>query len=225
MPDSRQIAAEINRLVSYLVETGLADDQRFALQKTVDGNLHEVTFQGSEHVPFALRNRPYEEIYQHLMQQRAYNVKMLDGALIQMMYTFGGEGLRRHRLAFFSAPHLEDFQNEPEIYLDDELYADVVAKSVVSFPLRFDYHDGQGGEELVHPKAHLTLGQYRNCRIPVTAPMSPFWFMDFVLRNFYHTAFQKFADRLPRQSDNFAPSIRQEEQAIVHLSIPEGVIP
>ena len=68
------------------METGLADDQRFAFQKSVDGNLHEVTFEGSEHVPFALRNRPYEEIYRHLHQQRAYNVKMLDGALIQMMY-------------------------------------------------------------------------------------------------------------------------------------------
>ena len=225
MPDSRQIAGEINGLVSYLVETGLADDQRFAFQKTVDGNLREVTFQGSEHVPFALRNRPYEEIYQHLLQQRAYNVKMLDGALIQMMYTFAGEVLHRHRLAFFPAPHLEDFQNDPQVYLDDDLYADMVAKRVVSFPLRFDYHDEENGRELVHPKSHLTLGQYRNCRIPVTAPMSPFWFMDFVLRNLYHTAFLRYADRLPRQSDGFAPSIRPPEQAVVHVSIPDRVIP
>ena len=112
--------------------------------------------------------------------------------------------LQRHRLAFFSSPHLDDFQNDPEVYLDDELYADVVARSVVSFPLRFDYHD-RGDQELVHPKSHLTLGQYRNCRIPVSAPMSPFWFMDFVLRNFYHTAFLRYADRLPRQSDGFTP--------------------
>lgn len=225
MPNSRQIAAEINRLVSYLVETGLADDQRFAFQRTVDGTLREVTFEGSEHVAFALRNRPYEEIYQHLLRQRAYNVKMLDGALIQMMYTFADEGLQRHRLAFFPAPHLEDFQNDPQVYLDDELHADVVARSVVSFPLRFDHHDEPDGRELVHPKSHLTLGQYRDCRIPVTAPMSPFWFMDFVLRNFYHTAFLKYADRLPRQSGDFAPSIRPSEQAVVHLSVPEGVIP
>ena len=123
---------------------------------------------------FALRNRPYGEIYQHLVQERAYNVKMLDGALIQMMYTFADRTLQRHRLAFFSAPHLENFQNDPEIYLEDEFYADVVARNIVPFPLRFDYDDQDGHQELVHPKSHLTLGQYENCRIPVTAPMAPF---------------------------------------------------
>ena len=62
---------------------------------------------------------------------------MLDGALIQMTYEFSDKKLRRHRLAFFPSPHLEEFQNNPDIYLDDEIYADVVAKNIVSFPVRF----------------------------------------------------------------------------------------
>ena len=99
----------------------------------------EVTFQNAEHASIALRNLPYKEVYEHLIQRDAYNVKMLDGALIQMMYFFAGETLQRHRLAFFSAPHLEDFPRDPDIYLYDEIYADVVGKNIVPFPVRFDY--------------------------------------------------------------------------------------
>lgn len=220
MPSPNQIESQINKLIGYLVEIGLADDQRRTFQKTVDGNLRQVTFEGSEHVQFALKNRSYDEIYQHLVQERAYNVKMLDGALIQMMYTFTVGTLQRHRLAFFSAPHLENFQNDPEIYLEDERYADVVAKNIVPFPLRFDYHDHDGHQELAHPKSHLTLGQYKNCRIPVTAPMAPFWFIDFILRSFYHTAFERYAEQLPRHSENFDRSILPDEEAVVHVAIP-----
>ena len=220
MPSPSQTQTQINELVGYLVYIGLADDQRFAFQKTVDGNLRQVTFEGSEHVQLALKNFSYDEIYQHLVQERAYNVKMLDGALIQMMYAFAGRTLQRHRLAFFSAPHLENFQSDPEIYLEDERYADVVAKNIVPFPLRFDYGAPEADQEWVHPKSHLTLGQYKNCRIPVTAPMAPFWFIDFILRNFYHTAFAQYAERLPRHSNDFAASILPAEQAIVHIAIP-----
>ncbi len=168
-----QIREQINELIGYLVEIGLADAQYFAFQRSVRGNVVQVTFERAEHVSIALRDRAYDEIYKRLVQARAYNVKMLDGALIQMMYEFADVTLQRHRLAFFPAPHLEEFQNSPDIYLDDEIYADVVAKNIVPFPVRFDYdaRDDQR-QELAHPKSHLTLGQYKNCRIPVTAPMA-----------------------------------------------------
>ena len=190
MPTPRQIKKQVDEIVGYLVEVGLAGDQNFAFRREVAGGCVEVTFPQAEHVSIALKDRAYSEIYEHLVQERAYNAKMPDGALVQMMYVFVGEMLQRHRLAFFPAPHLEEFQNNPEIYLEDEIYADVVARNIVPFPLRFDY-DARDGihQELVHPKAHLTLGQYENCRIPMTAPMTPFWFIDFILRNFYHTAF------------------------------------
>lgn len=154
--------------------------------------------------PFQARNTcrshceiAYDEIYQHLREVRAFNVKMLDGALMQMMYLFADGVVRRHRLAFFPAPHLEEFQNNQEIYLDDEIDADVVARNVVPFPVRFDYDARVDRRDAAHPLSHLTLGQYRNCRIPVSAPVTPSRFVDFILRNFYHTAFIRYADRLP----------------------------
>jgi hypothetical protein len=57
---------------------------------------------------------------------------------------------------------LEEFQNNPDVYLEDELYADVIAKCNVPF-------------------SYLTLGHYENCRIPVTAPLTPHWSIDFIL--------------------------------------------
>ena len=221
MPTSNQIEKQVNDIVKYLVETGLADDQRFAFQRSGADNLVQVTFDKAEHVSEALRNRPYEEIYHSLAQERAYNAKMLDGALIQMMYAFVNGTLRRHRLAFFSAPHLEEFQNNPDIYQDDEIYADVIGRNIVPFPVRFDY-DARDGHyrELIHPKSHFTLGQYQDCRIPVTAPMTPFWFIDFILRNFYHTASARYADRLPVQHGSFAESILPAERAVVHVTVP-----
>ena len=40
-------------------------------------------------------------------------------ALIQMSYTFASGKLQRHRLAFFPAPHIEEFQTVPEVYDED----------------------------------------------------------------------------------------------------------
>ncbi len=220
MPSPTRVKLQINELIDYLVRVGLADDQSYAFQKVVGGNLHQVTFQGSHHVLFALKNLDYDEIYLNLVHERAYNVKMLDGALIQMMYAISDGHVRHHRLAFFPAPHLENFQDDPEVYLEEVRDADVVARNIVRFPLRFDYDFRDGRQALAHPKSHLTLGQYENCRIPVTAPVAPFWFIDFILRNFYQTELRNYAEELPRQSCDFTPSIRPSEKAIIHVAVP-----
>ncbi len=225
MPTPEEIKKQIDGIVGYLVEIGLAEDQNFAFQRKVARGRVEVTFPNAEQVSIALKDRAYSEIYEHLVQERAYNAKMPDGALVQMVYVFDDSTLRRHRLAFFPSPHLEEFQNNPDIYLEDEMYADVVARNIVPFPVRFDYDATESiHQELVHPKSHMTLGQYENCRIPVTAPMTPFWFIDFILRNFYHTAFNRFAEKIPPGGGSFGESIRPAERGVVHVAIPAGTV-
>jgi hypothetical protein len=221
MPTHTQVKSQIDAILKYLVETSLADDQQFPIVRNAGHGINEVTLNGAEHVSVALKEKDYREIYDHLVGVRAYNAKLLDGAIIQMMYVFDGRNIQRHRLAFFPSPYLDEFQNNPEIYLDDEIYADVVARNLVPFPLRFDY-DGRDDvhEEIVHPKSHLTLGQYENCRIPVTAPITPYWFMNFILRNFYHTAYNLYAKRLPVFNDAFAESILASERNLVHVYLP-----
>ena len=221
MPTPYQIKQQIDAIVRYSLEASIVDDQRFALQRHAPSGLIEVTFEGADHVAVSLKNRTYDQIYQHLAEARAYNMKMPDGALIQMMYRYSRNTLQRHRLAFFPSPHLEEFQNNPDIYLQEEVYADVVSRNIVPFPLRFEYDvQSQAGLAISHPKSHLTLGQYKNCRIPVTAPMTPIWFADFVLRNFYHTAYIRYADNLPVFLESFTESILPSERDMVYVVTP-----
>jgi hypothetical protein len=226
MPTPAEVKQKIDRLVLYLVETGLANDQQFCFQRTSAGNLAEITFPGAEHVSAAMKERSYFEIYDHMARERAYNVKMMDGAMVQMMYAFYGPDLERHRLAFLPSPHLEEFQNNPEIYLEDDIYADIVAKNIVPSPIRFDYDTRNGiYQELEHPKSHLCLGQYENCRIPVSSPLTPFHFMQFILRNFYHTAYGKYGDTLPPFTHAFGETIVRAERRVIHIQVPQGETP
>ena len=216
-----EIEEQINKLIGYLVKVSLSNIQYYAFQRQESGNVVEITFDNAGHVPIALKDLPYNEIYKRLVESDAYNVKMLDGALIQMMYAFADGMLQSHRLAFFPAPHLEEYQNNPDVYRDDEIYADVIARNIVPFPVHFDYNARDSlHQELVHPKSHLTLGQYEDCRIPVTAPMTPLWFIDFILRNFYNTEDERYTDGLFAQSGAFAESIHPDERGVVHMVVP-----
>ena len=161
----------------------------------------------------------YENAYRFLLEERAYSVRMLDGALIQMMYSFSGTHLVRHRLAFLGAPDLEEFQSDPETYDRDELHADMVARRVLPLTFRFDYDEG-AAEDVAHPRSHLTLGEYQGCRIPSSRPVVPGRFMDFVLRNFYETDKWRFCDQLPRQTGHFQTSMTAAEDALVHVEVP-----
>jgi len=225
MPPSSVIEQQIIRIILYLVEKGIAGDQNFPFQRSKANSKIEITFRGAEHVSVAMKDKPYSEIYDHLIRERAYNIKMIDGAMLQMMYLFDGITIETHRLAFFPSPYLEEFQNHPEIYLEDEIYADIIAKNIVTFPIRFDYDARKGVfKELEHPKSHLSLGQYENCRIPVSAPVTPYQFVQFILRNFYHTAHEKYADRLPIFTQVFEDTIMESETSIIHIKIPRGKV-
>ena len=220
MPTPNQIKKQINEIVKFLVEIGLADDQNYAFRRDLKGKVVQIIFEGFSRLSITLKNRNYDEIYRDLVKEQAYNVKMLDGALIQMTYKFIDKTLQLHRLAFFPSPNLEEFQQYPDTYLNDEIYGHITSKNIVPVLLRFDYDIREGNyRELVHPKAHLSLGQYPNCRIPVTSPITPVRFVDFILRNFYDTENNRYADRLPSNDCSFARSISPVECDVVHVTV------
>lgn len=110
MPTPNQIEKQINELIKYLVETSFVDDQQFAFQRSGKNDLVLVTFDKAEHVSVSLKDRAYNEIYQDLAQERAYNAKMLDGALIIRLLTerFNATGLRSSL-----RPTLKNFRTTP----------------------------------------------------------------------------------------------------------------
>ncbi len=215
-----QLITQINQLTSWLIQNRFSDDENFPFtRQLVDGTI-EITFEGHRYVNIAMKNRSYQEIYEEFTSERVYNVKMLDGALIQLMYQIRDDEIIRHRLAMFPSPDLELFRNEPEVYLVDDIYADVVARNVFPTPVRFDFDSALNeAQQQSHPFSHLTLGQFENCRIPVSSALTPFWFIHFVLSNFYNTAFTNHAG-LPSFALALPESIREDERNVVHLVIP-----
>lgn len=124
-------------------------------------------------------------------------------------------------MAFFPAPKLDEFQSAPEWYLRDDVCVDVVARTTTPTLLRFDYDAREGRHRPVtHPKSHLTLGRYEGCRIPVTAPLTPYRFIDFVLRNFYDTAQTCYSNGLPRSTTRFDDTIDASEKHVLHVAVP-----
>ena len=223
-PIHQTILGELEDATEYLISHGLADDYVMAfLHKTGNGcyNIRYSSLDG----PFSVTsNVEYSELYRTQYQARQYNFRMLDGALIQMWYSFDPMGLLRHRLAFLPAPDLLEFQNNSDVYSEELLYADVVDRRVVTVPLRFDFdRREETSKVLAHPISHLTLGNYSRCRIPVSAGVTPNAFVDFILRNFYGTASESLVDSLPTAAVRFDDCIADAERQVIHIGLPTHV--
>ncbi|HAL6565286.1 TPA: DUF2290 domain-containing protein [Escherichia coli] len=214
------IKKDIDNLISELIGKGVCDDSNFSAIRQ-QGRMADITFSGSEHVSIALGDIEYVEIYRELADKRSFNMKLVDGALLQMMYRVEGDALLQHRLAFYPSPSLLPFQDDPDAYMRDDLFIEIVQRRIVPFPLRFDFDAREGIHvDVVHPQSHLTLGDVKGCRIPVSAPVTPRWFVEFILRNFYQTDKHDFIGGLPRHEIQFPASITPNEMGLMHLVIP-----
>lgn len=213
-----QIVSQINDIIAILVKEGLSDHQTFPSQKT-SGDQTFITIGDSPDLSVSLRDLPYDEVYHSLRSSVSYHIRMLDGGLIQFLYTFEKGALAKHRLALFPSPNLEIFDSDPELYLKDEVFADIVGKHSVKFPVRFDFSANPDDHiDPDHPKSHLTLGQYKGCRIPVQAPLTPYRFIQFVLRNFYNSVY--FACDFDQKAigSSFTDSISHREKGLAFIS-------
>ena len=221
MARPREITHQINVIISKLIQSGLSNDQNFAIARELGAGKTEVTFRGAEHLSLALKGRSYAELYRIFRAERVYSVLCPDGALLQLSYMFQQEVLERSRLAFLPSPDLTSFQSDPELYLEDTVFAEIVQPGIVPFPLRFDFDAREHVfEEIRHPKSHLTLGQYEACRIPLSAPMTPAHFFDFILRNLYSSASLNYFEKLPRFEERFEDCIAGVEESLVHVRVP-----
>lgn len=214
----QQTLQQINALTSALVEASLSNEQNYPATHGNPRNSFEITVSTAGDMSIALKNVPYSDIYNELEKARCFNLKMLDGALVSLRYRFRNREICEHSLSYFPSPDLKQFQNEPDLYWEDEIYADVVGKNIVPFPIRFDFSNDEAKfVDVHHPYSHLTVGQYQNCRIPVSAPLSPLGFGGFILRNFYNTAFRRYSDNIPISALAFDRTITKAEERIPHL--------
>lgn len=209
---------EINDFTTAMVELSLSNEQCFPSTHETIGSGFEITVKNASFLTLALKNVSYKDIYDSLSAAGCFNMKLLDGALVCFRYFFKNNLIVEHSLSYFPAPDLEHFQNDPEVYLSDEVYADIVSRNIVPFPIRFDFNsDAERYKEIDHPYSHLTLGQYENCRIPVCSPVTPLAFGEFILRSFYNTAFRKYSREIPTPTFRFGRTISQGEQRVAHI--------
>lgn len=220
MSSATKVLSQINTLTGDLINTGLCDDQNFP-HIIVSGHNRRQICIGELRTNVFLKNVSYRDIYYEMLEKRAFNVKMLDGAMILLEYTFQGQEIVHHRLSFFPSPDLLEYQQNEELYLEDDIYLDILNKQVVTVPLRFDYEkEEEIAEPVRHPVSHLTIGQYENCRIPVSSAVPPAHFIDFIIRNFYHTAYNKYCCMISKYQNEFPETIHREEKDLIYVGIP-----
>lgn len=219
MKCAKRVYNQINQLTSDLVGTAICDDQNFPIRRGDTWDTCSIEISKID-IASALKNKPYHELFYELEKARSYNLKLLDGALIQLQYRFDSNSLTAHRLAFYPNPDLSTFQNTPEEYLEDDIYLDIVDQRIVATPFRFDFDvRDEVAKNISHPRSHFTIGQYQNCRIPVERPLFPYQFIDFIIRNFYHNAHLQYSCDITKYEDLFDSTITDEELKLIHIGI------
>jgi len=214
--------AEFIGIQAYLISKSMVDDQNYIAKRAIPGG-YVLGGRYWEAVDPIRPDVPYRETYAYFRDKRAYDLKFLDGALVQMNYTFGSRGreLLRARAAYLPSPDLTPYQSDPELYLHDIPYWEVADLSVTPVPLRFDFDNRDGvPKEMLHPTSHATLGQYPHCRIAVSGPVTPHHFLEFVLRSFYRTAEWICSSELPAPRALVAATITAQESGYGHFAFP-----
>lgn len=206
------VLKSIQELTSKLIECSLSVEQCFPSLK--NGYLF---IANSSDISIALRNVPYDELYSELNNRKCFNIKLIDGGLLQLQYSFDNDYLQKHRLAYFPNPELCPYEMFMDAYEQDLIYGDILSPRRVVTPLRFDY-DPENFDPVHHPKSHLTIGQFQNCRIPVSHPVRPDVFVDFVLRCFYNSIYRDIDLGLTCESI-FPETIVPGEKEICHIQI------
>lgn len=86
MINAQNIFKDIQTLTSQLISVNLSVEQNFPTLKTISQNRTNISYTGSFDLSIALKNIPYKNIYDELNENRNFNIKMIDGALIQYFY-------------------------------------------------------------------------------------------------------------------------------------------
>ena len=183
MKEQEKIFRDVRKVTQELIRCGLAEEYNFPVMRNED-----VVWENYKDISLYLKNLEYTSIYNEIERQRNYNMKLPDGGILQMMYRFDrlGAELQAHRLAFYPSPSYEIYQNDAELYDADYIYGDILNKAVLPVVIRADYNRIAVKGKIHHPYSHITLGGYKNCRIPADRPISPIQFVKFIMEHFYY---------------------------------------
>lgn len=183
----------------------------------------EIVWERYKNMAFALKDEHYDRIYEESYRITDFNFLLIDYAFVQFSYQFNrGGDIIKHTLAYCPCPKVEKYIESPadyyERYFGSTYFSETTGRKIIYFPIRFDF-DKDTHTEFDHPISHLTLGNYPDCRIPLTSPLSPNRFISFILRAFYFPLYKErfspedFACSLP-----LPITISANEKKLLHLN-------
>lgn len=217
---------EIRVLTQHMTEANICQENRFPATSPGPGGMVDVFPADSMDLSAALKNIPYAEAYNAVRGGKAYNMVLLDGAMIHFRYRVRSAPQRivKHNLSFWPSPRLLSSDQAPWIYEDDEPFGDAVDENgVLPVPIRFDFAPEQF-VEYIHPRSHATFGQYPNCRVAVAGAVRPGVFLDFILKNFYQRELTSLGGHFPFEFYETSLSMTENEtKSGLHFMVPKLV--
>lgn len=213
MVTARALLIQINELLSFLLEEGLAIDSNSAIIRE-SGNDLILTWANAPDRLFDALVGKFASIteYRNLIENRHYHCMLFDGSIIQFGYLFTNNILSKHRNCYYPCPLIitssdieaiqsgHDFVTLFDLLLTQEIdtLRAGISKSEFSneqnllrfsTPFRFDYDPSSQTD--THPASHLHVLN-EECRWPVFGPISVGHFVRFVFRHFYPKVWSQY---------------------------------
>ena len=132
------------------------------------------------------RETSISNIAETLLYNREYNLLLYDKGIFQFEFEIYNGKIIKERFVFIKKQN--KLWNKEEIsFLDnDELAEDWFIDEIgIPIIIRVDF-DENNYVEMKHPKSHMTISNYDECRIPMQGPISISKFVNFVLNIFYN---------------------------------------
>lgn len=217
-----KLEKSVATIIHALIEAGIAD--RFSLPSIQRTHAHagDLGFPHSADLSWALRDQPYGDLYGELLKREMFHVLLPDGGMLQYQYKVRVGKVSKHRLAFYPSPYLTPFDADVARYLQDSVWGHVVSGFHMPVVIRFDFDaDERNFSFGDHSYSHLTLGQYPNCRIPVSSPVTPWIFTELVLKNFYKRGYSSVRTEGVFNGLVLPPSLAGGEEKLLHISVPD----
>ena len=193
-PSKRNIQSEI------IIDSGKKNDDGFNMSYLMKDNVK------------------YEDIYAYCLEHRHFICELFDGSLIQLMYVIKNGNIAKHNLSYFPNPDALNFMIANKENINNDYCDDINKINIVRFPLRFDYNTIATNSE---PLSHLTLGSFKNCRIPVTSPLLPRHFFDFILKFFYNAAYNSASINIAKNQICLPLTLTEDQKQDFHIFIPK----
>lgn len=186
----------------------------------VSANEKEVSWCRAVGGPIYINNPSTINDYLNILERGDYSFIMSDGGVVQLSYSFSGNVISKHRLAYVPCPfdvlgQLPDAYDGGIVdYIREVCLEDVAEKVLLQSVVRFDFDPPRAGP--MHPASHMTFNR-SECRIPLRSSLCFGSFMRFIFEHFYPTILSN--DRIAREltTEGGTNHLSEEDMRRLHV--------